>query len=820
MSQSENCENLLIDFNITTVSNEPSSEMDQIKVTNETTANDSSSKKRALNQILCSSQPLYKLLTESNDMDGGNNPFDHFDKQAGLLDDPFEIVENAALNSSTETVAKFGESNEVKTATLISFDSTMSDTSKTMLTLNDSQSTLCSNNDEKLNDSVQNTSQKQMSATKNMSKKSLSASPTASSSTRSKVKNTSVPLLKTVLSNSHLDLIAADNNVSSSDEKGGATNNALQKKQKIEMRRDSGTDDSFDDIWSTIPNLIDSQNEIDVESDIDNDIAKLNIPMLKISVPSSQCDENEAATDPVESIETKALNRSNILEKFASIKQKIPLSPAPIDMAALATSSPLLMPTIPIHNQTIDIHNGSQARENSDNKVIAPSTIYSPIEPVQQPQQQQQQSTVTNNPDSLIKNLQKLVDQCDDKSKQITAMHLLNDLNSILTKAIANEKNDESKTNDSDRQPPKIKRQGTFSIDRDSCSYLNSKSSIEDETIRSNESGVKNETHVIDSEFSQVVKQIQNAFGSQQNINILQKNDQPIALSNEVGSVNPTVIVVMAPPPPPPQMATAAGIDYGEESGFSRFQRSRSQSLTLKERPMAVMRAKQQQQKLEQSRAQMVAQTTPIKGTIGQRRRSFSTITQPAINSETQTTVKPPVNQQPDEPKFLRRRSLHGPIEKAKEPTIAQSNLQNPITRRRSYQAPSIETGIRLPSPKKNFNLGRSSNNAPQRPSATLARRKSFNIGETIKDSPLKIKTSYGIMKKPAAPSASRNLKIRVTQSTTGRSTAPLRAVVPMKQVAPLINDTVAPVDVQKMSTLITSTPRSIPSPIKSNKGN
>lgn len=811
MSQSENGENLLIDFNNITVSNEPS-DMDQIKLTNEI-VNDSSSKKRALNQILCSSQPLYKLLTESNDVDD-NNPFDHFDIQAGLSDDPFEIVANAALISS-DTVATVGEVPEVKTATLISFDSTLSDSSKFTLSANDSHGTLCSD-EIKFNDSVQNTSQKQMSAVKNISQKSSSPS----GSTRSKAKNTSVTLLKTVLSKSQLDLIASGNSVSSSEE-NVCVNNALQKKQNLEMRRDSGTDDSFDDIWSTIPNLIDSQTEIDVESDTDNDIAKLNIPMLKISVQSSQCEENVAA-DPVnsnikESIETKALNRSNILEKFASIKQKIP---APIDATAVASSSPLPMllstaSTIPIHNQTVDIHNGSQSRENYDNKTITTHTHYSPIEQVQQ----QQQPIMSNNPDSLIENLQKLVDQCDDKRKQITAKHLLDDLSSILTRTIANEKNNGSKTDDTARQTPKIKRQGTFNIDRDSCSYLNKKGTAEDETICSIE-GEKNETQVIDSEFSQVVKQIQNAFGSHQNISVLQTNDQPITMSNEVASVNPTFIVVMAPPP-----TAASAIDYSEESASSRFQRSRSQSLSFKDRPLAAKRAAQQ--KMEQSRAQMVAHTTPIKSTAAQRRRSFGTIAQPAINGETQAIVKPTVNHQPivkpDVSKLLRRRSLHGPTEKADEPAAVQSNFQNPITRRRSFQAPSMETGIRLPSPKKNLNFGR---NAPLRQSThtmgTLARRKSFNIGETIKDSPLKMKTSYGIMKKPAVPPATRNLKIRVSQSTAGRSTAPLRAVVPMKQVAPLhlINDTVEPVDdKRKMSTLITSTPRSIPSPIKSKKG-
>lgn len=372
MSRSENCGNLLIDFSKITESNEPPDDSNQNKFATATTLNDSLSTKRA-NRILCSSQPLYKLLADSNDVED-SNPFDHFEKKAGLLDDPFETVEIAALILADPVVATpVGEVPEVKMATLISFDSTMS---------------------EPLN-SIENTPQKHSSATKTISQKSSSSSS----------------------SNSCSDSIAFTDIVSYSEENLCA-----------ELRRDSGLDDSFDDIWSTIPNLIDSQTEIDFGSDTDSDIAKLNIPMLKISVANSQLEGN-AATNPgnsdiKKSIETKTLDRSNIVEKLASIKLK----------------EVSMKPRIPIYNQAVHINNGSQLHENFDNDAITPATLRSPVEA-----QHQHQNATGNNAESLIKNLQELVDQCDDKRKQIKAKHLLNGLSSILTKPIAIKKGNGSK---------------------------------------------------------------------------------------------------------------------------------------------------------------------------------------------------------------------------------------------------------------------------------------------------------------------------------------------------------------------------------------
>lgn len=423
MSQNENGENLLINFNNLTMSNAPSDDLEQNKSTKTETLHNCTFSNAAKNQNLCASQPPYKLLAESNNMDA-NNPFDHFDKQAHLLDDPFEIIEKAALISAN-SVAPNTFAPEVKMATLITIDSTMSHTSKGVLSSIGSQTTLC--NETKLNDSVQNTAQ--MSATENISQKSVSSSSSPSSRSSITLDN-----VKNSTATSRLDVIAMGN-VLTSGEENICSYNAFQK--ELEISRNLGKNDLFDDIWSTVPNLIDSQTEIDVASDTDNDIAELNIPMLKTVVPNSPCEKNVTA-DPINSnnknsIETKALNRSNILEKLASIKQKIPAS------TDLKAKSGALA-------QTVFIHSGSQLSKNHDNETVKPATKYSPSVV------HQQQQHITPNPDSLIKSLQKLVNQCDDKHKQMTAKYLLDNLSSILTK-----------TDDKNRQPSKVFRRRPLS---------------------------------------------------------------------------------------------------------------------------------------------------------------------------------------------------------------------------------------------------------------------------------------------------------------------------------------------------------------------
>lgn len=799
MSQNEDYENLLIDFNNVNLSDDHSN-VDQTKHSPMTAeVLDTSSAKQASHSLalLCSSQPLYKLLQRSESIEvEDNNPFDHLDKQAGLLDDPFEIVENAALISS-ESIVENGTT-EVETGTLISIDSpvnvktvpqssihsqTLCDTPKTCSASNDNKCTLPK--DIKSHDSVQNTSQKQLISSANISPKS-SASPTG----RSKAKNTSLSLLKYSLSNSRLDL--ASGNVSLGEEHFSG-DETLQKKSKIGSRRNSTKDDSFDDIWATKPNLIDSQTDIDIDSDIDNDIANLNIPMLNSSTSCSKTEENGVpeADDEMsrETAESKAVIWNGILEKLASIKLKIPQSPAPIETT-----------TTPIHNQTVDIK-CSQMRNVTDGEPVTPKSQFSSIVLPQ---------SLPDDTNSLIEHLKKMVDQCDDKSKQMTAKHLLNDLSSILTKSNGTENDEMSKHHIEKRQPvfSQLKRQGTFSIEKNDCNDTTEGSNVSDINCSNEKRSSGTKDNKMDAGLSQVMKQIQNAFGSHQKINVLQTNDQPIAGST--ASVNPTYIVVMAQPQ----------FDDNEEITTQRPHRSRSQSLTLKEKPLAAIRAAQQRS--EQSQVQSSVVATPIKRPVLQRRSSFGTIIRKLPNAEIEIPSRPinPVDK-PDTQKVIRRRSLQCPAVKQEEPEKIHPKQLNPVVRRRSFQGTSTAPGIRSPSPKPNLNSGR----GPLRPNlnttGTLTRRKSFATDST-KDSPQKLKSSYGIMKKPPAPAATRNLKIRVSQGANGRSSAPLRAVVPMKQVASLllINETVSPVEDSRNKPLITSTPRScIPSPAKSKKG-
>lgn len=362
---------------------EPSADLNQNKLASTEALSECSSIKRTSNKILCSSLPLYKLWANSSDVEV-NNPFDHFERQAGLFDDPFEIAENAALilaNSVVATTVATIVSEVPEDATLISFDSMVSEAPRNVLSANAQAHQLTV---------IPNTSQEhKMTVFANVSQKSTSSSPLCAS-------------------NSHLDSIAAD------DVKSGEAND----KQKH--------DDSFDDIWSTsLSNLVDSQAEFDVESDTDSDIAKLNIPMLNIPIPNSQSEEN-LIVDPVNGDHSESLSRSKILEQLASIKQNSPSLPLPLKLSPTET--------VPINhkNGCELIKGGSQLRGSFIEEATTPLTQNLSIVPVHH----QQENVTSNNPDALIKKLQTLVHQCDDKRKKMAAKYLLNDLSSILTKTI------------------------------------------------------------------------------------------------------------------------------------------------------------------------------------------------------------------------------------------------------------------------------------------------------------------------------------------------------------------------------------------------
>lgn len=782
MSLRRKHDDLLIDFNNLSVDDQSSDvirkETCLIRSLTTEEHNESSNGTVESMAFLCSSQPLYKLLNSESNIDD-NNPFDHLDKQACLSDDPFEIVENAALNSSDvfDQVEK-----NVETGTLISIESPVFNKNEHSKTACDTPKKSGSQNQTKCLNSVKNTSQKQ-----ELNSKSVSPSGKIRSS---KTKNASLCLLKYSLSNSRLDLVAE---TGANSEEGLSTDEKQPKVQKMgtPIRRESAsTDDSFDDIWSTKPNLIDSQTDIEIESDIDIDIAKLNIPMLNISISESNLDGDTNTSSKRggqifnESSEIKLSNRSEILEKLASIKQKIPQSPnIPVDTS-----------TVQI-NQTADI-NLSQLHNNIEDPVTPKSQFSSVL---------LTEKLLSDNPNSLIENLKKLVDQYDDKSKQTTAKHLLDDLSSILTKTTENTNDDRNKDHTEIRPPQFIKRQGTFSIEKEN-DPVTEKNQLSDVDGSKSIDNIKKETSPTESGHSEVVKLIQNALGVHQNINVLQTNVQ------SADAINPTYIVVMA----------QSVNDFAEKEGFQRPRRS--QSLSLKEKPLAAIRAAQQ--KSEQSQATRVL-TTPVKRPALLRRSSIGAITRttPKNENEVQNMACIPLAK-PNAPNVIRRRSLQVPAASKQSNAPESIPTLNPVTRRRSFQGASTTSGIRPPSPIANPNMIRTQT-GPIRlncnTTGTLTRRKSFT-NDTAKDSPQKIKSSYGIMKKPSAPPAARNLKIRVSQTVTGRrSTAPLRAVMPMNRVASLllINETVSPVDENRSAALITSTPRSIPvsSPLKYKKG-
>lgn len=777
MSERENRENYLIDFNNLNVNDQNSNiectaqEPDaSIKYDHNDVSAKSTPESMA---FLCSSQPLYKLLNSESAEADDNNPFDHLDKQACHSDDPFEIVENAALISREAELLK------VETGTLISIESPNIGKNESIISKHSNRTYDTPKIERFMSEtqtynSVQNTLEDQPFIMKNVSPKS-SASPAGKN--RGKAKSTPLNLLKYSLSNTRLDL---------------AFENASR------IPRDSSTDDSFDDIWATKPNLIDSQTDIDIESDIDIDIAKLNIPMLNTAKTDSKSEENSTSkSDKIvgDLADTKSANRTELLEKLASIKQKKPQSP----ITFTDTSQ------IPVHNQTVDIK--CSQLPTCEHEPVTPKSQYSSVSLPQ---------TMSDNTNSLIENLKKLIDQCDDKSKQTTAKYLLDDLSSILTA----KNNVETKTRIQIHPPQLIKRQGTFSIEKNDDNAADYSKITEDDSIKENIK-IDGEVSSTDPGLSQVVKEIQNVLGSHQNINVSQTNGK----FSESSTNNPTYIVVMAQP--------VKGV--GANGEIQRPLRGRSQSLTLKEKPLAAIRASQQ--KIELSRIQSNVITTPIKRPMLQRRSSFGTITRTTTNDEKDSQNKPPIPIiKPDAPKVIRRRSLQASIKQPQNETEStQAKPKNPILRRRSFQGPSTSSGIRSPSPKPNLNSNSklnsnlNSNRAPPvslrsnyNTIGTLTRRKSF-VNDTSKESPQKLRTSYGIMKKPSAPPTTRNLKIRVSQSISGRSNAPMRAIVPINHVASalLVNETVSPIENNKNIALITSTPRSISSasPAKLKKG-
>lgn len=297
------------------------------------------------------------------------------------------MVEKAAFVSFSEMMPT---TVEVESATLISFDTMIAKPSKSAFSSNVNQNILF--NETKLNDEIiQATSQKQNSP----SDMSSSSSPSPCHEQNIKIPTSAI----------------------------------------IPVHHDFKTDDSFDDLWLTMPVLIDdSQTDIDDEKETDNDIA-----LLKVSIPEWQCN------DTINSVETEMHERSNVLEKLAVIKQNIAHSNATFEISA--ELAPLTVP--------------SGHKQNAN-----------PFQPVVfQQQQQEQPNAKPNDPVSLIDNLNRLADECKDECKQMTAKYLLDDLRLIFQSksTIANEENSVSETDVMSsgchiNQPPQLERQGSSKI--------------------------------------------------------------------------------------------------------------------------------------------------------------------------------------------------------------------------------------------------------------------------------------------------------------------------------------------------------------------
>lgn len=808
MSNEDNASDLLINFDNLSIDDS----------TNNSTADNHAShtENNAQMPFMCSTTPIYKLLGSSSSDLNDNNPFDQLDKKANLSDDPFEIVENAACSNSSNQEAE----RVVEMGTLISLDSPI-------LARDDLLSRQLSGSPVKQCDTVKsvlNTSQTTPTGLRSTPTKPQHGSPGGRS--RTKQRPDSLSLLKYSFSNSRSE--ATGDNASPAASEDSLDDEQMTQKHKknmLAMRRNSN-DDSFDDIWSTIPNFIDSQTDIDIDSDIDSDIAKLKIPMLVETKAQSKSPESIVSTTLHETVddvkEHKHVHRNDLLVKFASIKQNNLSSPVRSKEAANIS---------PVHIEPVEVVAPTEEPvANADEPFITPKSQYSAVRP--------EYLLPANNPNSLIDNLRHLVNQCDDELQQSEAKHLLDNLSSLLTKEKPPGLGPRSNTF---IEPKPLQRQNTFNIDDEK----NAKN--EQETNNTAESGqkmesktnnvetgelitigdVEEESQAINVEevapvqdtntlttstvpdYSDIVRQIQAVLGAQQNFNILQQNSQ----QQNVQALNPIIVVI-------PQTNEVRDSPQVADPRPALV-RSRSRSLNLKEKPLAALKAIQAKNELQQRQSLLPA--TPSKRTSLVRRSSFGAIQRPAVTSGTAPSAQlanvlelQPNAKAAANTGSLRRRSLQTLVSDSKEPAPAQKKEPTAINRRRSFQ--STNSGIRSPSPKASASSG----------SSSLTRRRSFNNPlATAKDTPQKLKTSYGILRKPSVPPT--NLKIRVTQTlgskAAGSSTraAPMKAVVPMNCVAPTLTatkDIISPSDNKRDKSLITSTPRSlyIPKPSESIK--
>lgn len=736
-----------------------------------------------------SAEPLYKLLgsnaTSSIDS-ADNNPFDCMVKQAGLLDDPFEIVENAAKANPTSNAE---HQHLVKTGTLISLDSLDVPTPPPE-PYRDEIIEISSSSDSSHHESISARQTPNSVQNGNATNDERTPSPASSTHgafasmnmstpvgrTSAKTKSSALHLLKFSLSNNRMDStsdngspIPIDQDSSSGDEYATILHQKMLSSKTL-MLRTPQPDESFDDLSATKPNWVDSETDMENDSDLDNDIAKLNIPMLTTKVASegntlvaidtpSAGDRKKTDCD-VKSKEHEAiLNRDKLLEKLASIKLR---HPSPTDE---------------------DRINGSHGDEDSDqvddeNRTLKNESARSAIST----------SLRLQNAHSLMENLRKLVDQCDDKQKQLEAKTLLQSLSSILTldgesTQVASAK---SSSSSFELTPPyPIVRQGTFNIDRDKNDREKRETSPKQETTLTPKTSPKSKSpsgcSTLNPALSQVLKDLQSVLGTNRSVNVVQTNIQP----QTTDGTNPTYIVVCA--------SSKDTVEMGTPQSNNTAQRSyRSQSFSSRDRPVAAVRAAQV--KAEQPRPLQTASAcqTPMRRPPLIRRSSFGAITR------TKTT----------------------------EPVVPPPKPSTTILRRRSLQGPMPSSSLRPPSPKTTFTAKSTTAFNLSAPSsdAVPAKRRSLlsSTAAAPKDSPSKMKSSYGILKKPQAPPLVRNLKIRVKESFAGRSSAPMRAVVPMNRVAPLvmINESVSPLEDKRRKGAITSTPRSLGLPGRNTGGN
>lgn len=370
-----------------------------------------------------------------------NNPFDHALKQVNLLNDPFEIVFNEQRKQLQSNSQSVNNNNNVQTANLIGTNDDYSYLSQNKI--NDNNIMLCSNNTTSptivsadcspitADSPIERSSNKSITnlSSSMLNKGLVSTSSPANAAARAIVNHKNITGKRSPFSASFRERINSDGSLNLSlSSKFHSIRNTLNDstRNSLLMNETPSIEDSFEDQI-----LMNEQLNL-VDSDADSDIEQMKIPFLK---KESRLTEIQQPTVSLCDIEEQ-------LEKLKSIFVE--------DGDIVIDSTTDHQPSV----DNVEINNKSSTSTSSK----ASST----------------------NIDTLLDDLKKVVEQCENEKTKSDATALLTNLGAVLN-------NGQQMNVDDDNNPKPtasiITRQGTFNMDDEDSDI---KSTINDDDEHAN----------------------------------------------------------------------------------------------------------------------------------------------------------------------------------------------------------------------------------------------------------------------------------------------------------------------------------------------